>query len=66
MDIQLSTRVVLQLEELAGAQGREIDALLIEAIEEYVRRNTHEDEFRAQVRAAIQDHQWLLDALAER
>lgn len=66
MDIQLSKRVVLQLEELADQQGREIDDLLVEAIEQYVKRNTHEDEFRESVRAALRDHHWLMRELAER
>ncbi len=66
MDIQLPTRITLQLQEIAKTQGREIPAILQDAIAEYVERHTNESQFRAQVREAIHDHQWLLAELAER
>jgi predicted transcriptional regulator len=63
MDIQLSTRIVLQLQEIAKAQGREINAILMDAIEQYVEQHTNESAFREEVREVIDDHQWLLDEL---
>jgi len=66
MDIQLNTRLVLQLQEIAKAQEREINELLVDAIEAYVEANTNESAFRASVRQAMTDHKWLLDELAER
>ena len=63
MDIQLSTRIVLQLQEIAKAQGREINAILMDAIEQYVEQHTNESTFREEIRAVIEDHQWLLDEL---
>jgi len=66
MDLQLPTRITLQLQEIAKAQGREIPDILQDAIAEYVERNTQETAFREQVRAAMHDHQWLLEELAER
>lgn len=66
MDIQLRTRIVLQLQEIAKVQGREINEILTDAISEYVEKHTHETEFREQVRQAMTDHKWLLDELAER
>ncbi len=63
MDIQLSLRVVLQLQEIAKQQGREINTLLIDAIDQYVEQNTQETAFRASIRRAVDDHQWLLDEL---
>ncbi len=66
MDIQLETRIVLQLQEISRAQDREIDDLLVEAIAEYVEKHTNETAFRAEVRQAIGDHRWLLDELADK
>lgn len=66
MDIQLSTRIVLQLQEIAAAENREISDLLTEAIDEYVERRTDETRFREQVRATMHDHRWLLDELKDR
>jgi predicted transcriptional regulator len=66
VDIQLSTRIVLQLQEIARETEREISALLTEAIEEYVERRTNESQFRETVRQTISDHKWLLDELDQR
>jgi len=66
MDLQLPTRITLQLQEIAKTQEREIPAIILDAIAEYVERNTQETAFREQVREAITAHQWLLDELAER
>ena len=63
MDIQLSKRIVLQLQEIAKTQDREINAILIDAIDEYVERHTSETAFRESARDVIGDHQWLLDEL---
>ena len=63
MDIQLSERIVLQLQEIAKTQEREINAILIDAIDEYVERHTNETAFRNSARDVIRDHQWLLDEL---
>lgn len=63
MDIQLETRIVLQLQEIAKQQQREIRDLLIDAIDEYVERNTQETAFRQTVREVMKEHQWLLDEL---
>lgn len=63
MDIQLETRIVLQLQEIAKQQDREIRDLLIDAIDEYVERNTQETAFRQIVRDVMKEHQWLLDEL---
>lgn len=66
MDIQLSTRVVLHLTEIARQQGREMNEILTEAIEQYVERNVHEADFRQLVREVMAEQKWLLDELAER
>ncbi len=66
MDLQLNTRLVLQLQEIAKMREQEISDLLLEAIERFVEAETHESEYREQVRAALHDHQWLLAELAER
>jgi predicted transcriptional regulator len=66
MDIQLETRLVLQLQEIAKKQNRDISALLIDAIGEYVERQTDETAFRTRVRSLITTHKWLLDELDKR
>lgn len=66
MDIQLETRLVLQLQEIAKKQGREIPDILKDAIAQYVERETDETSFRMKVRDLIQTHQWLLDELDKR
>lgn len=66
MDIHLSVKLNLQLQEIAKQQEREISAILMDAIAEYVERNTHEADFRAQVEQTMKTHHWLLDELAER
>jgi hypothetical protein len=66
MDIQLETRLVLQLQEIARKQGREIPDILKDAIAQYVERETDETVFRMKVRDLIQTHQWLLDELDKR
>jgi hypothetical protein len=66
VDIQLDTRIVLQLEELARQQDREIIDILRDAIAQYVREHTGEDHFRNRVRALVQEHRWLLQELDAR
>lgn len=66
MDIQLKTKTVLQLQELAKIQEREISDILMDAIEHYVEQHTDESNFREAVRGVQQDHQWLLDELETR
>lgn len=66
MDIQLKPKTVLQLQELAKTQAREISAILIDAIEQYVEQHTDESSFRQTVREVQQDHKWLLDELETR
>ena len=66
MDIQLETRLVLQLQEIAKKQEREIADILKDAIAQYVERETDETAFRIEVRDLIQTHKWLLDELDKR
>lgn len=66
MDIQLETRIVLQLQEIAREQEREISEILKDAIAEYVERHTNETAFRTAVREVIAEHEWLLHELVER
>lgn len=66
MDIQLETRLVLQLQEIAKKQGREIADILKDAIAQYVERETNETAFRMRVRHLIRTHKWLLDELDKR
>ncbi len=66
MDIQLETRLVLQLQEIAKKQGREIADILKDAIAQYVERETDETAFRIGVRDLIKTHKWLLDELDKR
>jgi predicted transcriptional regulator len=66
MDLQLPDRITLQLQEIAREQGREIPAILLDAIAEYVERHTNELAFRQQIRDVMQEHAWLLDELVER
>lgn len=66
MDIQLPTRIVLQLEEIAQRQDRDIADLLQEAIAEYAERHTDETNFRHRVRQTISTHRWLLDELEQK
>lgn len=66
MDIQLETRLVLHLQEIAKQQQREINDILVDAIAEYVERHTNETAFRQTVRETMQAHQWLLDELKDR
>jgi predicted transcriptional regulator len=65
MDIQLPTRIVLQLQEIARQQEREISDILQEAIAEYVERHTSETTFRAETQQVIEQHRWLLDELEQ-
>jgi predicted transcriptional regulator len=65
MDLQLPDLITLQLQEIAREQEREIPAILLDAIAEYVERHTNERAFRQQVRDVIGEHTWLLDELAE-
>jgi len=66
MDIQLETRLVLQLQEIAKKQERDISDILKDAIAQYVERETDETAFRIEVRDLIQTHKWLLDELDKR
>jgi len=66
MDLQLPTRITLQLQEIAKVQDREIPVIIMAAIAEYVERHTHETAFREEVQATMAQHKWLLDELAER
>lgn len=66
MDIQLDLRLNLQLQELARQQEREISAIIVDAIADYVERHTQETAFREAVRQMIAAHQWLLDELEAR
>lgn len=66
MDIQLETRLVLQLQEIAKKQEREIADILKDAIAQYVERETDETAFRMEVRDLIKTHKWLLDELDKR
>lgn len=66
MDIQLETRLVLQLQEISKAQGREIADILKDAIADYVERHTHESAFRAHIRKLMVAHEWLLQELDKR
>lgn len=66
MDIQLETRLVLQLQEVAKKQNRNISDLLVDAIAEYVERQTDETALRAHVQSLITAHKWLLDELDKR
>ena len=63
MDIQLETKTVLQLQEIAKEQDREISVILKEAIEFYVEEYTNETVFRETVRNIMETHQWLLHEL---
>ena len=65
MDLQLPDLITLQLQEIAREQEREIPAILLDAIAEYVERHTNEHDFRQQVQDVIQTHAWLLSELAE-
>ena len=65
MDIQLETRIVLQLQEIAKQQNREISEILVDAIAQYVEEQTNETAFRQSVREVLTEHQWLLDKLSE-
>ena len=66
MDIQLKVKTVLQLQELAKIQEREISDILMDAIEHYVEQHTDESAFREKTRTIMHDHKWLLDELADR
>ena len=66
MDIQLEERIVLQLQEIAKVQEREISDILKDAIAQYVEEHTNASAFRAVVDDTIQRHKWLLDELKER
>jgi len=66
MDIQLKAKTVLQLQELAKIQEREISDILMDAIEDYVEQHTNESAFREQTRTIMHDHKWLLTELADR
>lgn len=66
MDIQLEDRIVLQLQEIARVQEREISDILKDAIAQYVEQHTNETDFRESVRATMQAHRWLLDELKDR
>lgn len=65
MDIHLTENVLQQLEIIAQQQGRDLNFVIQEAVEQYLARQA-EARFRAEVRAAIKEHQWLLDELAKR
>ena len=66
MDIQLEDRIVLQLQEIAKVQERDISAILKDAIAQYVETHTNEAAFRDVVRKTMHAHKSLLDELAER
>jgi len=66
VDIQLPTRIVLQLQEIAQQQNRQMADILQEAIADYVERHTDETNFRRRVRGTIDAHRWLLDELEQR
>ncbi len=63
MDIHIPLLTNIQLQELAKQQGREISALISEAIAEYVEAHTQERAFRENVRQSIHRHHWLLTEL---
>jgi predicted transcriptional regulator len=66
MDLQLETRIVLQLQEIARAQERPIIDIIRDAIADYVETHTQETAFREKVRGVVRDHHWLLAELEGR
>lgn len=65
MQIQVQENLVQKLEELAQQQHRPIDELVAEAIQQYITRLDEEAQFRADVRAAMKEHEWLLNELSK-
>lgn len=63
MDIHIPTLINIQLQELAKQQGREISAIISDAIAEYVETHTQETAFREKVYQSIHNHHWLLTEL---
>lgn len=65
MQIQVQENLVQKLEELAQQQHRPINELVMDAIQQYLARLDDETQFRADVRAAMKEHEWLLNELAK-
>lgn len=65
MQVQLDSRFFDLLETLARQQERTVDALVQEAVEQYIRHQQQAAEFDAGIRRIMDEHQRLLDKLAE-
>ncbi len=65
MQITINEDVLKRLEALAHQQNRVVEALVEEALEQYVHSQPDREAFRTVVQRHIQEHAWLLDELAK-
>ncbi|MBI5931344.1 MAG: ribbon-helix-helix protein, CopG family [Chloroflexi bacterium] len=65
MQIQVQENLVQKLEELAQQQHRPIGELVADAIQQYITHLDEETQFRLDVRAAMKEHEWLLNELSK-
>ena len=67
LDIQLEDETLKQLEEVASQQGREVNGVVVTAIEAYIHRHQQfVRTFEPMIQRLLQEHAWLLDELAKR
>jgi len=65
MQIQLDDELVRQLEEIARSEQRGVTELMVEIVEEYFRRRSEMETFKAEVREVMKKHSDLLEKLAK-
>jgi len=67
LEIQLEDGTLKQLEGIARQQGREVNGVVITAIEDYInRQQLFVRTFEPMIQRLLQEHAWLLDELAKR
>ncbi len=65
MQIELEEHLVEELQQIAQGQGRNVNELVQEAVEMYIKHRDNPQEFEAMVDHLMKEHAWLLNELAK-
>jgi predicted transcriptional regulator len=64
MEVRLDDRLMNVLKDIAAQQGRDVGALVQEAVEQYLLRERERARFDDDIRRIMNEHAWLLDQLS--
>ena len=65
MELQLSHDMMQLLEAVAVEQSRDVEAIIQDALVQYLEAQRQSAAFDADIRRIIDEHRWLLDELAK-